>query len=113
MEEIVKTFSSVFFMLLVTFMGASLVSASVDARNAQAYMTEAVSEISSANCSSSVVSHYENHAKDVDESYKFKVTNKTKSSSSEKYYATATLTYDYSLPILGISQEKKLVTQIR
>lgn len=113
MEEIIKAFTGIFFTLLLAFIGISLISASVDARNAQAYMSEAVSEIASSNCATSAVSYYKDHAAEVDPTYEFDVTGKTKSSSSERYYATATLSYDYTIPILGMKKEKVIVSEIR
>ena len=113
MDTLIKTFSGVFFTLILTFIGISLLSSSMDARNAQAYMSEAVAEISASNCSTSTINYYETQDTTVDSSYEFTVTNRTKSSTSEHYVATATLKYDFTIPLLGMSKEKVIVTQIR
>ncbi|MCR5144721.1 MAG: hypothetical protein K6B67_05375 [Lachnospiraceae bacterium] len=113
MEEIIKAFTGLLFTLIVAFLGVSLISSSIDARNAQAYMSEAVQEISSSNCSNSVINYYKTHATEVNDTYQFDVSSKTASTSANRYVATATLKYKYRIPLIALSEDKVIVSEIR
>ncbi len=111
MDVILKTFVSHFFLLLLLFLGANLISASIDARNAQSCLSDAVSDIEASNCAASVISEWQQRATDHD--YNLAVTSITHSGTSEKRYATATLTYEYKLPLINFVDEHTLVAFIR
>ncbi len=111
MDIILKTFVSHFFLLLLLFLGANLISASIDARNAQCCLSDAVSDIEASNCASSVISEWEEKAAAYE--YTLSVTSVNHADTSEKRYATAALTYQYKLPLISFSDEHTLVAQIR
>ncbi len=110
MDIILKTFVSHFFLLLLLFLGANLISASIDARNAQCCLADAVADIEASNCAATVISAWEQKAADYD--YALAVTAVTQSDTSEKRYATATLTYQYTLPLINFADEHILTAQI-
>lgn len=111
MDTILKTFVSIFFLLLLLFLGANLISASIDARNAQALLADAVSEIEAANCAAPVIGEWREIAAAHD--YTLAVSNITHSDTSEKRFATATLTYQYTIPLLSFTEEHVLRAQVR
>ncbi|MBQ7677053.1 MAG: hypothetical protein IJT32_02345 [Lachnospiraceae bacterium] len=111
MDTILKTFVSMFFLLLLLFLGANLISASIDARNAQAMLADAVSEIEASNCAASVIGEWQKVATQHD--YVLAVSSISHSDTSEKRYATATLTYTYEIPLLSFTDEHVLRAQVR
>ena len=111
MDTVLKTFTGFFFFLLVLFLGANLISASIDARNAQSCLADAVSEISASNCADAVIREWEEQAAEYD--YRLDVSDIAHADTSEKRYATATLTYTYRIPLINYTDEHILYAQIR
>ncbi len=111
MDIILRTFSGFFFFLLLLFLGANLIFASIDARNAQSCLADAVSEIAASNCAGSVIDAWEESA--AAHGYTLVVSDITHADTSEKRYATAALTYTYRIPLLAFSDEHILRAQIR
>lgn len=61
MDQITKAFLGVILMLLLTFTGASMISASIDASNAEQFVTNIANTVENSNYSEAVMRNLENN----------------------------------------------------
>lgn len=111
METAIKAFIGVFFTLVIVYLGVGIIYSSVDARNADSFMADCVSKMESSNYAQGVIDACKEDAEK--QQYEL-VVNMCKPEDSQKVtYATATLKYKYSIPIIGMSQEQVINADIR
>lgn len=110
MESVLKTYLGFFFMLAMLFLGAGILSASLDARNANAYANNYATRIEQSNYSSSVIDEIKHEADQL--GYKVSVDVRTSTNNTYSHYGLLTLRYNYRIPILGISQTHNAVVDL-
>lgn len=110
MESIIKTYLGFFFMMSMLFLSAGILSASLDARNANAYANNYATRIENSNYSTSVIADIKNAAKA--HNYQVSVDVKTSANNTYSHYGLLTLRYTYRIPILGISQTHNAVVDL-
>lgn len=102
METIIKTYMGFFFMIALLFLGAGILSASLDSRNANAYANNYATRIENANYAASVIDDCKNEANDL--GYQLAVDVKTSENNTYSHYGMLSLQYRYRIPIIGIDQ---------
>lgn len=113
METIIKVFVSVFFTVILGLVGIGFVSSSASARNAEAYLEDAVTEISASNCATSVIDEWIANAPSENETYELNVTTPTANAGTQNRYAKVTLSYHYQIPFLGIDDVRTISSMTR
>ncbi|MCR5145254.1 MAG: hypothetical protein K6B67_08185 [Lachnospiraceae bacterium] len=108
MEEIVKSFLGVFFLLFLTFLVYGFSSASISARNADAFMALVAEDLRDSNCSANMIAAAKEDAKNL--GYVLEVD--VHSSKTTKKYGNATLKYEYKIPVIGLEEDKYISTRI-
>ena len=118
MDAIMKGFLGVFIFALITYLAVGTISAEIDSSVARSYMDDAKKEIAEANMASAVIDAVGTQA--VKEGYQMKITTYGSEGVASADYTmkdgsigdTAKadsvellMTYQYKIPILGISNE--------
>ncbi|MDE6904671.1 MAG: hypothetical protein K2P76_07020 [Lachnospiraceae bacterium] len=85
MSQVIKTFTGVFFMLLVLLLGTGILSAQMDASNAINYKADIVAELENSNYSPQVLNGCMEQA--IDNGYKISVKTFTKGGAVQVYTA--------------------------
>ncbi len=109
MESIVKAFLGTFFILLISFLGLGLISASISMRNAQCYASTVATEIRSSNYMESIAALCEEEAK---ENGYVLTTEIHKSNDGGTKYGNLSLDYEIKVPFLNIVENRKIVMGI-
>lgn len=118
MEEIAKAFLGVFFTMLVAFLGVSTISASMDARNANALMAECSERIAESDYSSVVIKECQDAVAqkgDADHKWKLEIpeSSKVEDSSGRVIYCKGKLTYYYSISFINMIQQHTIEVDIK
>lgn len=111
MEAILKSFFGIFFILLLASVGVGLISSSIDARNADLYLANCVTQIQNSNFASSVISECKRNA--LEEGYVLTVNTASSANDTTKKYARLDLKYNYSIPVIGLERKHTLTADIR
>lgn len=110
METIIKTYMGFFFMMAMLFLGSGMMTASLDARNANAYANNFGTRIEQSNYAASVIEECKTDAKNL--GYGLTVDVRTSTNNTYSHYGLLTLRYHYSIPIIGISQTHSAVVDL-
>ena len=102
MESVIKTYLGFFFLIAMLFLGAGMLSASLDARNANAMANNYATRIEQSNYAASVIEEVKYDAEQL--GYLVSVDVRTSTNNTYSHYGLLTLRYNYRIPILGISQ---------
>lgn len=102
MESVIKTYLGFFFLIAMLFLGAGMLSASLDARNANAMANNYATRIEQSNYAASVIEEVKYEAEQL--GYLVSVDVRTSTNNTYSHYGLLTLRYNYRIPILGISQ---------
>lgn len=102
MEKIVSTFSTLFVLLFVIFAGAALLTVSADVAAAKEYKADVIAEIENSDFNPYVINECITQAQAA--GYQLQVTNSIYDVDSNVKTAEVVLSYDYNIPILGISK---------
>lgn len=137
MEEIAKAFLGMFFTMLVAFLGVSTISASMDARNANALMAECSSRIAASDYSDAVIKECQemvknktskhvadnasqadkNAAKEWNDKYAWSLeipeSSKIKDESGRTVYCKGKLNYYYSISFINLFQKHTIEADIK
>lgn len=111
METIVKAFTGLFFSLLIVYLGVGLISASVEARNADSFAADCVAKIENSNYASEVIKACKEDAKAL--GYELKIETFQTEGSKKQAYGILDLTYRYAIPIIGLNKEQYICADIR
>lgn len=107
MEMIVKAFTGLFFILMVIYLGVGFIAASITARGAEDFMASCTQRMEASNMATSVVNSCISDAED--QGYELKVS----VHGTGDRYGVAELTYEYKLPILGISSDHVITSDMQ
>lgn len=110
METIIKGFLGCFLLLLLTFCGYGLFSASIDARNADAFLADCANRIESSDYAPGVISACQADASEA--GYDLDVTGYKANGSNRKIYGQATLSYEFKVPLLQIATVRTVKTNL-
>lgn len=110
METIIKAFMGFFFMMALLFLGAGILSASLDSRNANSYANNYATRIENANYAHSVIEECKKEAKEL--GYALSVDVKTSTNNTYSHYGLLTLRFRYRIPIIGINQVHNAVIDL-
>lgn len=113
MENIIKAFTSVFFTLLLVCTGFSIITAVNNGRNADSFLADSVAKIENSNYAPAVISACQDDAANHVPAYTLDVDVAECVNDSTKKYGSATLTYEFKIPFIGYSVEKKNYSDIR
>lgn len=111
METVIKAFTGVFFSLLIVYLGVGIISSSVDARNADSFMADCVSKIENSNYAQEVIDACKEDA--GEQQYELIVDTCVPEGSQKAVYGTATLKYEYTIPIIGMNAEHTINADLR
>ena len=104
-----------FFIMLLTCLGIGLIEASVEAREADRFVTNAVARIEAGDYSEKVIDAVRDEARQKSEKqgrkFDFDVT--IVQNDNRETYGTATLIYEYRLAIIGMRQTHTITADIR
>lgn len=109
MESIFKGFLGMFFLLILSFTGVGLIEASIDARKADSFLSEAVELIEAGHYRDAVIDACASDAKSRGYELDIDIVENERG----ECFGTAKLSYSYRVPLLGLSQEHMAVADIR
>ncbi|MQN01860.1 MAG: hypothetical protein DUD27_03870 [Lachnospiraceae bacterium] len=103
METVFKSFSGLFFFLMITSLGISLIASSIQASNANRALLGYVEEIENSNYSDDVIAACRNDAKVQFGEGKdaLEVVKAAQNGKRQVSYARATLKYHFRIPFIG------------
>lgn len=111
MESIVKGFLGTMFMVIIVFLGYGMISASMQARYADAFAADCVKKIENSNYSEQVIGAC---VADADRlGYILAVDTYGVDGSSRDGYGSLTLTYPYEIPFLKIQEAYDIRSDMR
>ena len=128
MENVIKTFLSMFFIIILMILGIGVVNASIDGRNADSYLSSVVDQIEASNFSTRVIeSQFDNTAalsindektafigKSKEGGYKMTINVYRSSDNRTVKYGTCSISYNFSIPFLGkVGTARTLTKDIR
>lgn len=113
METIIKSFTGVFFMLLVVALGMGCVSAAVTVREADSFLSDAAEKIENSHYAEGVIASCIADAKAHEPKYELSVDINSAENDVTKKYGTATMSYSYSIPIMGVTEERSIHEELR
>ena len=113
METVIKAFMSIFFCLCTVILSVGFISASINARNADMFLSDAVAKIENSNYSSSVIAAVEADAKEHSPEYDIQVNVYQAKNDATKKYGTATLKYHYRIGFISLDELHELHADIR
>lgn len=102
METIIKSFVGMFFALLLLLLGAGLIAASVNARNAGSFAADCASRIENSDFADSVIESCRQEAED--RGYELTVDVSEKVGQPEVKYGRLKLSYPFRIPLTGIAR---------
>lgn len=108
MEQIIKAYIGIFFVVLISVLGIGLIYTSIVSRNANNIANDYVSKIKNSNLSQSVIDTCIKEINDSDSVYD-KLEVNVISDKDNKKSGNLIFTYDYRIPILGLDSKKKIV----
>jgi hypothetical protein len=110
METVLKTYLGFFFLMTMLFVGAGMLSASLDARNANAMANNYATRIEQSNYASSVIQEIKLEAQKL--GYTVSVDVRTSANNTYSHYGLLTLRYNYRIPIIGIAQTHSAIVDL-
>ena len=111
MEEIFKTYASLFVMVVFIAGATGLISASIDAKKADDFMTGIITEISDTNFATSVIDVCKSKA--TGNGYELTVDTIDVDGDSHIDSAIANLVYHYTVSLFGVDKEHNIRAVIR
>ena len=111
MEQIIKTYIGMFFLIATIAIGINFIYASIVSRNANNIANDLASKIRASNMSAKVIAACQEEVASSGGEIK-KLNVDIISDKDNKNYGTMTLEYDYRLPVFGIASTKKVVRNI-
>jgi hypothetical protein len=111
MDSVIKGFLGLFLILVMALLGFGLVSASVDARNADTFMADCVEKMEAGNLADGVVAACIEDARA--NGYQLTVEVVQAEGTSRGSYGMATLEYQYRIPFLQSSRLHQICADIR
>lgn len=117
MQQIIKSFVGFFLLLVVVFSGVSIVSVSIDATNAQRYVSDITDEMELYNFSDAIVADCVNRVNNHTDSQAKHYSNLTikNLASADDPYAKGrevTMTYEFTIPFLNVGKTEHIVRAI-
>lgn len=109
MESIIKSALGVFFIMLISTLGISLMSAAIFSRNINSFASDSEYRIENSHFSDSVI---ENLKKEAEAKHCKLIVEKNISSGDGRAYGRMTLEYPYEIKLLGINTTKKIVRDL-
>ena len=109
MESIFKGFLGIFFLMIISFAGIGVIEASIEARNADAFLSESVSDIEAGHYNSQVILACKEDA--ASRGYQLDVS--IVGNDVGECCGRAKLWYQYRVPVLGLKQTHEVVEDIR
>ena len=111
MDSIIRAFLGVFLMLSITVLGVGILTASLSTRAAGTYMESCVTEIENSNFAPEVIAACEMEA--ARRGYKLSVYPKAQNGSAHTTYAALELSYEFSIPVIGLNRRQTLFADAR
>lgn len=111
MDSIIKGFLGSMFIVILAFLGYGLMSASLQARNADAFAADCVKKIENSNYSMQVIEACKEDAAHL--GYALTVDAYGAAGSSRCAYGSLHLTYQYAVPLLNIQEERDIRSDMR
>ena len=111
MEQIIKTYIGMFFLIATIAIGINFIYATIISRNANNIANDYASKIRASNMSPTVITACQNEVEGSAGEYR-KLNVDIISEKDNKKYGTMTLEYNYRLPVFGIDTTKKVVRNI-
>lgn len=111
METVVKAFTGLFFSLVIVYLGVGIISASIDARNADSFAADCITRIENSNYASEVVEACKQDAKIL--GYELEIATFQAGNSGKTAYGILDLKYRYAIPIIGMNKEQSICADIR
>lgn len=111
MEQIIKTYIGMFFLIATIAIGINFIYASIVSRNANNLANDLASKIRASNMSAKVIAACQEEVASSGGEIK-KLNVDIISDKDNKNYGTMALEYDYRLPVFGIASTKKVVRNI-
>jgi hypothetical protein len=111
MDSVIKGFLGLFLILVMALLGFSVLSASIDARNADSFVADCVEKMEASNLASGVVQACVEDA--ADSGYRMTVDVVQAPGTNRAAYGMVTLEYEYQIPLLGTSQTHSICADVR
>ncbi len=105
MNAIFKAFLGVFLIFSMTVIAAGILNANIDAKNANLFMTDAITAVEQSNFSDSVIAHVKEQATEAGYELAVEKVSKNKHTTSAKL----SLSYNYQIPILAVDGIEKSI----
>jgi hypothetical protein len=102
MDTIIKVFAGLFMTLFLTFTGTGLIASSMNANKAERFASDSAVRIGNSNYSRSVIDSCREDAEKSGYSLDVKLSERPGSRRVE--YGTLTLSYPYSIPLIGVNE---------
>lgn len=109
MESIFKGFLGIFFLMIISCTGIGVIEASIEARNADSFLSESVSSIEAGHYNRQVISACMADA--ISRGYLLDVD--ISGNDAGECCGRARLSYHYRVPILGLQQTHEVIEDIR
>ncbi len=109
MESIFKGFLGIFFLMVISFTGIGVIEASIEARNADTFLSESVSSIEAGHYNRQVISACMTDA----DSRGYQLDVEIVGNDVGECCGRARLLYQYRVPVLGLRQTHEVVEDIR
>ncbi len=112
MEQIIKAFTGLFVMLVMSFTAIGIIMSSMAARKADSCLDTVALQWEASNFTLSEEDFY--RSLDLNrEEYALSLTKIPRKGSLKSGYASATLTYRYRIPVIGLETERKITKSMR
>lgn len=117
MAQIIKTYIGVFLLLIVVFVGGSLITVSIDGTNAQRYLSDMVDVMEADNFSDTTVNdciNKVNNHTDAQAKHYSNLQVKTLANPNDPYSngREVTMEYEFSIPLLNFNNQKHIVRAV-
>ena len=110
METIIKGTMGIFLSVIMLLIGVQFLTASLQARKAQLFMTEVTERISASHFSKGVIEACRKDAKEAGYDLQLQIMG---NEATKAYYGNATMEYDFTLPLFGIDKKHRLQADVR
>ncbi len=111
MDTIVKSFTGLFFTMLLLVMGVGIIITSINARSARSFGAECVARIENSDFAQDVIEDCRKEAKAL--GYEMTVTEQEADNSPGNHYGTLRLSYPFRVPVIGVARQNLLELSIR
>ena len=110
METVIKGFVGAFFGILILVIGMQVLMASFEARRAQMFMSEVTQRVSASHFSQGVVEACRRDAAEAGYELTLQVQQRGESGAC---FGSATMDYEFSMPLFGIAKKHQLQADLR